>query len=315
MITLAEAKQLTNDKLTQEVIDEFREDPILNMLEFDDTVTPNGETMTYSYNRVTTQPTAGTRAINGEYTSQEAKTTRQSADLKIMGGSYKIDRALAKGEKQVVDLVDFQAKQKAKATKAEFAHLFINGDTATEANEFDGLRVIVANKTTDFVPAAAIDLSDSDKIDTNYKKFLHLFRQMTGKLAKSPDAYLMNNDMYAVFQTIADRVPNIKYEKDEFGNEVLKYGSAVLVKVGDKPGTTEPIISTDAESGETEIFAVCLGREHVHGVSLDGSPLIEQRLPDFTTAGAVKEGDVELIAAIVAKTTKSIGRISKIKIQ
>ena len=315
MITLAETKQLTNDKLTQEVIDEFREDPILNMLEFDDTVTPNGETMTYSYNRVTTQPTAGTRAINGEYTAQETKTTRQSTDLKIMGGSYKIDRALAKGEKQVVDQVDFQAKQKAKATKAEFAHLFINGDTATDATEFDGLRVIVANKTTDYVPADAIDLSDSDKIDANYKKFLHAFRQMTGKLAKSPDAYLMNNDMYAVFQTIADRVPNIRYDKDEFGNEVLKYGTAFLVKVGDKPGTTDPIISTDADTGETEIFAVCLGRTHVHGISLDGNPLVEQHLPDFKTAGAVKEGDVELIAAIVAKTTKSVGRISKIKIQ
>ena len=315
MITLKEAKELTNDKLTQEVIDEFREDPILNMLEFDDTVTSNGETMTYSYNRITTQPTAGTRPINGEYTAQETKTNRQSTDLKIMGGSYKLDRALVKGEKQVVDQVDFQSKQKAKATRAEFANLFVNGDTAQNADEFDGLKVIVANKTSDFVPTEAIDLSDSDKIDANYKKFLHLLRKMNGKLSKAPDAYLMNKDMYAVFQSIADRVPNIKYEKDELGNEVLRYGKSVLVQVGDKPGTTESIIATSEESGETEIFAVCLGREDVHGISLSGSPLVEQHLPDFTTAGAVKEGDVEMIAAIVAKTTKSVGRISKIKIQ
>lgn len=315
MITLQEAKELTNDKLTQEVIDEFRQDPILNMLEFDDTVTPNGETMTYSYNRITTQPTAGTRPINGEYTAQETKTQRQSTDLKIMGGSYKLDRALVKGEKQVVDQVDFQSKQKAKATRAEFANLFINGDVATNAEEFDGLKVIVANKTTDFVPANAIDLSDSAKIEANYKEFLLLLRKMNSKLIRNPDAYLMNRDMYAIFQAIADRVPNIKYEKDEMGNEVLKYGKAVLVEVGDKPGTTDSIIPTDGTSGETEIYAVCLGREDVHGISLDGSPLVEQHLPDFSTAGAVKEGDVELIAAIVAKTTKSVGRISKIKIQ
>lgn len=315
MITLKEAKELTNDKLTQEVIDEFRQDPILNMLEFDDTVTSNGETMTYSYNRITTQPTAGTRPINGEYTSQETKTQRQSTDLKIMGGSYKLDRALVKGEKQVVDQVDFQSKQKAKATRAEFANLFINGDIATNPDEFDGLKVIVANKSTDYVPTEAIDLSDSDKIDANYKKFLYVLRKMNEKLAKAPDAYLMNGDMYAVFQSIADRVANIKYTKDELGNEVLKYGPTQLVKMGDKPGTTESIISTDETTGETEMYAVCLDRENVHGISLSGSPLVEQHLPDFSTAGAVKEGDVEMIAAVVTKTTKSVGRISKIKIQ
>lgn len=315
MITLKEAKELTNDKLTQEVIDEFRQDPILDMLDFDDTVTSNGQTMTYSYNRISTQPQAGTRPINGEYTAQETKTKRESTDLKIMGGSYKLDRALVKGEKQVVDQVDLQSKQKAKATRAEFAHLFINGDIAANADEFDGLKVIVANKSTDYVPGEAVDLSDSDKIDANYKKFLYLLRKMNEKMARTPDAYLMNGDMFAVFQCIADRVANIKYTKDEFGNEILKHGKTTLVKVGDKPGTSESIIGTDETTGETELYAVCLDRENVHGISLSGSPLVEQHLPDFSTAGAVKEGDVEMIAAIVAKTTKSIGRISKIKIQ
>lgn len=315
MITLKEAKELTNDKLTQEVIDEFRKSPILDMLEFDDTVTPNGETMTYSYNVITTQPKAGTRAINGEYEAQETKTTRKSTDLKIMGGSYKLDRALVKGEKQVVDQVDFQSKQKAKATVAEFNDLFINGDSATKAEEFDGLKVIVAGKSTEYIPTEAIDLSDADKIKANYNKFLLQLRKLNGKMGQKPTHYLMNSDMYAVFQAIADIVPNVKYVKDEMGNDILKYGPTMLVELGDKPGTEENIIKTSEETGETEIYAVCLGRENVHGISLSGSPLLEQHLPDFTTAGAVKEGDVELIAAIVAKTTKSVGKIAKIKIQ
>lgn len=315
MITLKEARELTNDKLTQEVIDEFRKSPILEMLPFDDTVTPNGQTMAYSYNVITTQPTAGTRTINGEYTNQETKTTRKTTDLKIMGGSYKLDRALAKGEKQVLSQVEFQAKQKAKATVAEFNNLFINGDSATDETQFDGLKVIVAGKTTEYIPTTAIDLSDADKIKTNYGKFLYQLRKLNATMGKKPTHYLMNSDMYAVFQSIADIVPNIKITKDELGNDIYKYGPTILVEMGDKPGTEEDIIKTDETTGETEIYAVCLGFEDVHGISLDGSPLLEQHLPKFDTAGAVKEGDVELIAATVAKTTKSVGKIGKIKIQ
>ena len=51
-ITLAEAKELSQDKLTQFVIDEFRKSGLLDMLPFDNTVIPsgNGQTLAYSYN-------------------------------------------------------------------------------------------------------------------------------------------------------------------------------------------------------------------------------------------------------------------------
>ena len=37
-------------------------------------------------------------------------------------------------------------------------------------------------------------------------------------------------------------------------------------------------------------------------------------LPDFTTAGAVKKGEVEMNAAIVLKATKAAGVFRKIKV-
>ena len=84
-------------------------------MEFDNTVKPQGgKSLTYSYNRITTQPTAAGRAINGEYTAQETKTSKVSVDLKVMGGSYEIDRVLAANENQVVEEVEFQSKQKSK---------------------------------------------------------------------------------------------------------------------------------------------------------------------------------------------------------
>ena len=55
--TLADAKNLSQDKLTNYVIDEFRKSPLLDAMVFDDCVKPQGgSSMTYVYNRVTPSP-------------------------------------------------------------------------------------------------------------------------------------------------------------------------------------------------------------------------------------------------------------------
>ena len=90
-ITLTEAKELSQDKLTNFVIDEFVKDPLLDRMVFDDTVKPQGgQTMTYAYNRVSTQPTAAGRAINSEYTPQETKTTQFNVNLTFVVDDHPI---------------------------------------------------------------------------------------------------------------------------------------------------------------------------------------------------------------------------------
>lgn len=321
-LTLAQAKALSDSKLTNQIIDEFRKSPLLDALTFDNTVkVQGGKTLAYVYNRITTQPTAGTRAINNEYTSQETVTTQNTVNLKVMGGSYELDRVIANDEKQVVDQIEFQTTQKAKATVAVFNDLFINGNSATTATEFDGIDKAITGSTTERNTSAVIDLSTSANIDTNYKSFLYEIRRLEATMDGKPTHYLMNSDLYAVFQTIADRVPNIHYTKNELGEEVLKYGNALLVEMGDKAGTTNPIIanasktiSTTEYTGLTSLYAVRLGLDGVHGVSPDGDTLIKHYYPDFKTAGAVKKGEVEFVGAIAIKATKSVGAIRNIKV-
>ena len=321
-LTLAQAKALSDSKLTNQIIDEFRKSPLLDALTFDNTVkVQGGKTLAYVYNRITTQPTAGTRAINGEYTSQETVTTQNTVNLKVMGGSYELDRVIANDEKQVVDQIEFQTTQKAKATVAVFNDLFINGNSATTATEFDGIDKAITGSTTERNTSAVIDLSTSANIDSNYKSFLYEIRRLEATMDGKPTHYLMNSDLYAVFQTIADRVPNIHYTKNELGEEVLKYGNALLVEMGDKAGTTNPIIanatktiSSTEYTGLTSLYAVRLGLDGVHGVSPDGDTLIKHYYPDFKTAGAVKKGEVEFVGAIAVKATKSVGAIRNIKV-
>lgn len=314
-ITLADAKQLSQDKLTDAVIDEFRTSPLLSDLEFDNTVKPQGgKSMTYSYNRITTQPTAAGRAINGEYTAQETKTTKQSVDLKIMGGAYKIDRAIAANEQQVVNEVEFQSKQKSKATVAEIHNQIINGDSGAHATDFDGLNKILTGTTSEVTPAAAIDLSDAAKIKANGSAFRFMLRKTIGKLDSAATHILMNSDMYSAFQSVFDEAHGLVITRDEAGNETAKFGTAKIVVMGSKPGGNTPIIETKSSGGETSIYIVRVGMDGFHGVSPEGDDLVKAYLPDFSTPGPVKTGEVEFIGATVLKSTSAAAVLRKIKI-
>jgi len=314
-LTLAQAKEMSQDKLTDEVVDEFRKSPLLDMLEFDNTVKPQGgKSLTYSYNRITTQPTASTRALNTEYQAQETVTTQQHVNLKPMGGAYEIDRVIAEDETQVVNEVEFQSAQKAKAAVATFHDQFINGDSASQAADIDGIDKAVTGSSTEITPATAIDLSSDTAIASNYRAFMHEVRKMVGKMNGRPNVFLMNNDLYTAFQSVADYVPNIKFDRNELGDEIVRYGNAVFVDMGDKPGTSTPVIPTDATTGTTSLYAARLALDGVHGVSPDGDKLIRVYLPDMEHSGAVKKGEVEIVAAVAIKATKAIAALRNIKV-
>ena len=313
-ITLAEARELSQSKLTQYVIDEFRKSALLESLPFDNTVKPQGgSTLAYVYNRVTTLPTAATRAINAEYVAQETKTTDHTVNLKVFGGSFELDRVIIKHEKQVVDHVQFQLQQKIQATRALFHDMFINGDSGVDPNAFDGLDKAITGSSTEVNPAAAVDLSTSANIDSNWKVFLDYLRKARAKLDGAPTLWLMNADMFSIFQSVMDRAGINLASKANYGDEVLQWGPAMVMSLGDKPGTSTPIIPTSA-GGETSIYPVRLGLDAVHGVSPDGDALVEQYLPDLTKPGAVKKGEVEMIAAMAIKATRAGGVLRKIKI-
>lgn len=312
-VLLKDAKQLSQPKLTNEIIDDMSTSPVLATLPFDNTIKPQGRSLAYVYNRITTQANADVRAINAEYTPQEAVTEQEVTNLKILGGSYEIDRVLARDEVQVIGEVDFQTREKAKAAVAKFHDLFINGDSSTNAEEFDGLKKIATDRNQHVVDAGSIDLTDAANIKANGQALLYALRQVY----KGTEGFThtgMNSDMFAVFQTIADTLPNVSYTRDEVGNVTYWYGSTRIVYMGQKPGTAEEIIETN-EDGLTDIYLWREGLTGVHGVSPDGSNIVEVHYPNFNEAKAVHKGDVEFVTAIVAKKLNSVGILKNIKVQ
>lgn len=328
MITLAEASKQLQDDLQMGVIDEFRKNNfLLDNLTFDDVVSPTGggATMTYSYLRLITQPTAGFRAINSEYTPQDVQKEKYYADLKVFGGSFQIDRIIANlgGATKETTL---QLQQKIKAAQALFNDTVINGDSGTDANSFDGLEKALTGSSTENIPDDVIDLSTSSAVDSNYKYFLDALDEFLMGLDGTPSFIGGNTKLIAKLRACARRAGMYQVTKNDFGQQVESYGDTPWIDLGAKSGTNDPVVSTQAaklsdgttvnpNAGQTSLYAARLAMDGLHGISMAGQPPIKTWLPDFTTSGAVKTGEVEMVAAIALEATKAAGVMRKIKVQ
>jgi hypothetical protein len=321
-VTLAQAKLNAVDAVDLNVIDEFRKSSfLLNALTFDDAVAPGGNasTLTYGYTRLATQPTAQFRAINSEYVPSEVTKVRASVDLKVLGGAFQIDRILDRASAAAETAL--QMNQKIKAATTLFHQSVILGDPAADANSFTGLSKILAGTSTEVNAGAVADWS---AIDTKQEALAEIARvdEWLASLDERPDVIFGNRRALAKFKVIASWSDFIDKSTDAFGRSITAYDGIPLVDLGDRVGENNPIIPVEsrtvgtAQTNLTDLYAVRFGLDGFHGVSLSGgTPLIRAWLPDFTTAGAVKTGEVELgPVAVALKRTKAASVLRNVKV-
>lgn len=324
-LTLAQAKVGLADKIDQTVIDEFRRDSfILDKLTFDDAVSPGtgGSTLTYGYTQMLTPSVAEGRKLNSEYTAGEAIRTAKAINLKIFGGAFEVDRVIegtsAKSE------ISFQLKQKSKATANKFHNDFINGKSSkngkadTDTTPFDGLDALCTGLSTEYKPTEAVDLSTIDAIETNAYTFAFQLDTWLATLSQKPDALLCNSKMATALKYVAKKMNYYSQSKDDFGKGVDAYDGIPIVDMGKyydgSSHKTVDVVGTDAKTGTTAIYAVCFGLEAVHAVSPKGGKLINTYLPNLSQPGAVKKGEVEMVAGIVLKDSTKAGVFRNIKV-
>ena len=313
-ITLAEAKVGMANHVDQMIVDEFRRSSLLlDRLVFDNAISPGtgGSTLTYGYIQLQTPSTAAVRAINAEYTAGEAKRVEKTAKAVIMGGSFEVDRVL-QNTSGAVDELAFQAQQKIKATSNYFHNLVINGTSASSGagyvpNTFDGLKKALAGTANEFT--TNIDLSDSTKLDSNSNAFIDQLDQLVHAIDGDASMLLMNGDMLLKVRAAARRAGYYERTKDGFGRVVETFAGIPLFDVGkyyngtssvDVIGTSTP---TSSAAGTTSIYAVNIALDGFHGISPTGTSVISSYMPDMTAPGAVKKGEVELVAGVVLKNT------------
>lgn len=310
-------KEGMTDKVAPALVDTFlRHSEVLQLMPFDNAVSPTGgSTLTYGYMQTKLPSTASFRPLNTEYTASEATVERKNVDLKVFGGKFSMDRVLKQAEGKFNNMA-FQLEQKIAAATSLFHWTMINGNATTNAAEFDGLDKMLAGTKTEF-DAASIDLSTAAQIEANASAFYEMLQLLISDT--NADALMMNGRMRAKVDTVA-RVLGYKTEsEDAFGKKVVSMGGVRFIDlqnhytVSDGAATMSPIVGINA--GLTDIYGVKFDvNDGFHGVTLTGNAGLSHYLPDFNQPGAVKDGEVEMTAAVVLKNTQRAGVLRDIKI-
>ena len=311
-ITLMEAKVGMADKVDQNIVDMFRRiSALLDNVVFDNAIAPGagGSTLNYGYIQLKSPATAAVRTVGSEYTPGEAKREKKATSAVIMGGSFQIDRVI-QNTAGACDELAFQAEQKIKATANYFHDLVINGDT--EKGTFDGLKKLLSGSANELT--ATVSLATSQELDENYNAFLDEMDKFLSVLDGSASMLLMNREMLVKLRAIARRAGYYERTKDDFGTVVETYAGIPMVDMGkyfDGESSRDVIPTVD---GKTAIYAVCMGLDGFHGISPQGTGVITCYMPDLNAPGAVKTGEVELVAGVALKNTQKAAVLQGIAI-
>lgn len=326
-ITLAQMKEGMSDKVKEGVINVFlTESAILQDLPFDDAVSPSGgSTLTYGYVQEKIPAQTSFRAINSEYSPNQAQVEKKTADLKIFGGSFEIDRVLKNAE-GMYNNVAYQLQEKVKSAVMTFHDAMINGDSAKNSAQFDGLDKFLVGQKTEYNTGAVIDLSTKAKLEENASAFYEKLKKLIN--STKADALLVNEDMLLKIESVAAYLGYKTESEEAFGRKYTMIGNVRLCDLGNSVSvsgetvTETPIIKvgsrtvgSSSATGITDIYAVHYSVDDgFHGVTLTGDGAVSEYIPDFSQPGAVKKGEVEMVAAVALKKTKSAGVLRNIKI-
>ncbi|GAB3213314.1 hypothetical protein GCM10027294_43710 [Marinactinospora endophytica] len=347
-VTLAQAQVNAQDDVSYAVIDNLRRYSwLLDQMVFDDTVTPGtgGPSLVYGYTRLLDARGAAFRPFNAEYTPSRATRERKTVELKPLGGSFEVDRVLARLGNPATNEITFQMQQLLTSVRTKFQDELINGDVALDANGFDGLDKSLVGQSTEWIPAnegvtagyldwtagtintQSLAMSGLDMLDD----FLSRIVPSTtgggdlgapGALPPGVKAIIGNTISITRVRALARWAGMYTATRDDLGRQVERYGPWALVDIGDNATGTAPIVPIGsrtidgaAVTGVTDLYAVSFGLDALHGASMAGVPLVSTYMPPMEQPGAVKKGEIEMgPVAGVLRNVKAAGVLRNVKV-
>jgi hypothetical protein len=259
-ITLAEAAKLSDDELKRGVIETFVMEPdsvILDRLPFLE-IAGNS----YKYNEEATLPGVEFRAVNAAYSESTGTVNQKTESLVILGGDADVDKFIQKTRSNLNDQRATQERMKVKAATYKFQDAFINGDTAVDANSFDGLKkrltgAQVIDAATNGLPI--VGESDDDRY-VFFEKLDELIAAVKGGVA----VLYMNSMILARIKSAARRIGKYETTRDEFGRKIDTYDGIAMRDIGTKADGTLIIPQTETQgtaANASSIYAVRFGED------------------------------------------------------
>ena len=258
-LTLTEAGKLSNDVLLQGVIETvIKDSPVLRTLPFIEIV-GNGLT----YNREKAAPTVGFYAVGDTWAESTPTFSQLTATLSILGGDADVDNYLATTRSNIQDLEAAVVQLKARAIQHKFEDTFINGDTDSTADAFDGIDILSTGDQALTMGQNGGTLT-LDKLD-------ELIDAVKGG---KPDAILMSRRSRRKLNSLARTSGSgvVVSDRDEFG-QMVQYYDGIAIGVNDWISDADTV-GTNADC--STVFAYQAGEGGLVGLTSPGGLQVER---------------------------------------
>lgn len=289
MLTLLESKKYKNDPLQQGIVEIFAEtSPVLQYCPFVDV---QGDA--YQYKKEDTLPGVAFREYNEVYAESTGVIQRLTENLKIFGGSAKVDRAQIKTQGNGDDLLAVQTRMKSKAAALDFTRNFFKGDVDTDPKGFDGLE----NR-----------LTGNQVMNMGGTLTLAALDEVIDRVSGTPTVLFMNKDVRRTVNALRRAAGQAtEVVSDVFGKQIDAY-AGIPIGIIEDDAKGNPILGFDETDNTTSIYAVRFGAaEYTSGLQCGPLEVI-----DMGMVQSWRQIDIEWIVSFAIFNGKSAARLSGI---
>ena len=254
-LTLVEAAKLSQNDLQRGVIETF----VIESAVLDRLPLMPIEGNAYAYNEEATLPGVEFRAVNAAYAESTGTVNPKTESLVILGGDADVDRFIVQTRGNLNDQRATQTRMKVKAAVYKFQDAFVNGDTAVDANSFDGLKKrltgaqVISAATNGLGPVAG------------GHDFFDALDALIAAVPGGPDALYSNSGIRAKIRSSARRLGGWdNYTEIETGKAIERYNGIPLLDIGTKADGTAIIPQTETQGSSSvasSIYAVRFGQD------------------------------------------------------
>lgn len=257
-MTLAEAAKLSTDDLQRGVLETFvQASPVLDRIPF---LTIQGNA--YAYNEESALPGVAFRAVNDAYAESTGTVNQKTEKLTILGGDADVDTFIVQTRGNLNDQRAIQTAMKVKAASYKFQDTFVNGDVASDANAFDGLKKRLTG--AQLVNASGTKLGPVSGGHDFFDKLDELVAAVNG----GANVLYANSKIIAKIMSSARRLGGSDYLVEQLtGKRVPTYNGIPLLDLGQTAAgadilpQTEPSGDATPTNDTSSIYAVRFGTD------------------------------------------------------
>jgi hypothetical protein len=253
------------------------------------------------------------RGVNDNYGNNIAEPSYATINLKIFGDQVQVDRAY---ERRGWDIPSERARQLiafAKNLGKNFQKYFFDGDSASDAKQWDGLKKLIPNDQV--ITAAAngfeVVLGNSDTAKKAQQQFLELMNELITKVDGGAQVLFMNNSVLSRLTTIAREF--IQYNVNEFGQQIAYY-NGIPVRTAGYDASGADILGLNETQGTandcTSIYAVRFGEASDLTIATN----VGVEVKDLGLVGNFYVHSVEFDACPVVLNNKAVARLKGIRL-